>query len=381
MGDEITTCFAQTYAGAREKFLAAAESAHLDVESLAHPLPGRDGEHLALDVVRDGPAEAERLLIISSGCHGVEGFCGSGIQVALLHDDAWRRAAREAGVAVLYLHALNPHGFSWWRRTTHENVDLNRNFQDFSKPLPPNAGYTALAPLLVPPQWPPRWRDQLALVGLVLRHGVRALQTAVSSGQHSHPDGLFYGGREPTWSQLALRQVLRTHGQRARHLAWLDLHTGLGPNGVGERIFACKDDAAALARARAWWGPQVTSIYDGSSTSAKLTGLMWTAVYDECPQAEYTGIAMEYGTLPLRKVMSALRADQWLQNHPDRATPEQQLAIKQQIRDAFYTDTDDWKHRVVEQAFDAARQAVTGLCTPPAAAAPTPAARPSLVQN
>jgi hypothetical protein len=54
-------------------------------------------------------------------------------------------------------------------------------------------------------------------------------------------------------------------------VAWIDLHTGLGPSGVGERIYAGHDDAA-MARARRWWGDQVTSIYDGSSTSALLTG-------------------------------------------------------------------------------------------------------------
>ena len=138
--DPIAACFAQTYAQAREKFLAAAEAAELDTHSHPHPMRGRDGEPLALDVVRDGPPDAKRLLIISSGCHGVEGFCGSGIQVALLGDAAWRRSAHEAGVAVLYLHALNPYGFSWWRRTTQENIDLNRNFQDFHRPLPANPG-------------------------------------------------------------------------------------------------------------------------------------------------------------------------------------------------------------------------------------------------
>src|SRR5205814_8817574 len=68
--------------------------------------------------------------------------------------------------------------------------------------------------------------------------------------------------------------------------SWIDLHTGLGPSGHGERIFACRDEAPALARARAWWGDEVTSIYDGTSSSAKLTGLMWLAAYEECPQAE-----------------------------------------------------------------------------------------------
>ena len=84
-------CFAQTYAEARAKFLAAVDAAGLDVHSHAHPLLGRDGEALAMDVVRDGPADATRLLIVSSACHGVEGFCGSGVQVALLGDGASKR--------------------------------------------------------------------------------------------------------------------------------------------------------------------------------------------------------------------------------------------------------------------------------------------------
>jgi hypothetical protein len=157
-----------------------------------------------------------------------------------------------------------------------------------------------------------------------------------------------------------LRQVLQEHGTRCARLAWIDLHTGLGPNGVGERIFACRDDAQAFARAKAWWGDKITSIYDGSSSSAPLTGLMWMCAYEECPQAEYTGMALEYGTVPVMDVMNALRADQWLEMHPD--APEKKRAqIKQQVRDAFYTDTDAWKQRIVLQAVDAAHGALRGL--------------------
>jgi hypothetical protein len=81
----------------------------------------------------------------------------------------------------------------------------------------------------------------------------------------------------------------------------------------------------------------VTSIYDGSSTSARLAGMAFEAVYGECPQAEYTGIALEYGTLPLNEVMQALRADQWLENHPE--TAGRARADQARHRDAFYTDT------------------------------------------
>ena len=351
--------FAQSYAEARDKFFVAARSRGLGVETHVHPLPGRDGEMLAMDVARDGDLAAPSVLVVSSACHGVEGFCGSGVQVALLGDLEFHDEAAAAGVAVLYIHGLNPYGFSWWRRTTNENVDLNRNFRDFAAAAPANERYDELAPLIVPKTWPPDAATTAALDAFVAEHGDRALQQAVSGGQYAHPHGLFYGGSEPTWSHATLRQVLHRHATRCARLGWIDLHTGLGPSGHGERIFACRDDAAAFARAKAWWG-DVTSFYDGSSTSAVLTGLMFNAAYEECPQAEYTGIALEYGTLPQDEVMLALRADQWLENHPD-TDEATRAAIKRQIRDAFYVDSAEWKEQIVAQGVDAARGAVRGL--------------------
>ena len=355
--------FSTSYAQARDKFLSAAQANGLQVQSHIHPLKGRDGETLAMDVALDGPADAPYLLIVSSACHGVEGYCGSGVQVDALRHTAWRERARANGVAVLWVHALNPYGFSYWRRTTHENVDINRNFQDFSKPLPVNANYPQLHNWLLPAQWPPTPENEAALAQWVAQHGQVALRDAISGGQYTHPDGLFFGGQAPTWSQQTLRQVLREHGTRCKRLAWIDLHTGLGPSGVGERIFACRDDAAAFARAKAWWGSAqtpITSIYDGSSTSAPLTGLMWLAAYQECPQAEYTGIAMEYGTIPFAEVTQALRADQWLQMHP-QAPADLAQRIKADILRAFYTQTDVWKEQIVVQARESIVQAIAGL--------------------
>lgn len=356
----VESAFAGSYAQARVKFLEAAASAGLHIESHPHPLPGRDGEVLAMDVVRDGPADAEKLLLVSSACHGVEGFCGSGVQVYALHDAQWRSHMRDRGVAVLYIHGLNPYGFSHLRRTTHENVDLNRNFHDYTRPLPINEAYRALHALLLPSGWPPGPENAMAIAQYMAGHGEAAFQAAISAGQHEFSDGVFYGGVAPTWSNTTLRGVLRRQGAKARRLAWIDVHTGLGPSGVGERIFACADDPAALQRARAWWGDGVTSIYDGTSSSALLTGLMWMAVYDECPQAQYTGIALEYGTVPLLDVMQALRAEHWLHLHPE-APRAQADAIKAAMLQAFYTDTPHWQGQIVSQARQAMFQAVDGL--------------------
>ena len=97
----IPQAFSASYAQARVKFLEAAATVSARIESHKHPLPGRDGEQLALDTALDGPEQSERLLIVSSACHGVEGFCGSGVQVFALHDAEWRAKARDAGLAVL----------------------------------------------------------------------------------------------------------------------------------------------------------------------------------------------------------------------------------------------------------------------------------------
>ncbi|MNZ71009.1 hypothetical protein D3C78_893610 [compost metagenome] len=350
--------FSQTYAEARDKFLAAARR----VQSHPHPLTGKDGEALAMDVARFGAADARSLLIVSSACHGVEGFCGSGVQLALLADPEFHRQAEAAGVALLYLHAINPWGFSWWRRWTHENVDLNRNFQDFSdlSKLPENPGYDQLARALVPDSWPSPAADD-ELYAYLDTHGQPAIQRAVSGGQYTHPDGLFYGGNAPTWSNLTLRAVLREHASRCERLGWIDLHTALGPCGHGERIaHARRDDFAGLARARQWWSADVTSLYEDGCVSAELAGNMWHLAYEECPQAEYTGIGLEYGTVPSEEVLWALRGDQWLSNHPE-ADAATRSAIRQRMRNAFYVDTDAWKKQIVEQALDAARQAVAGL--------------------
>ncbi|HVL44844.1 MAG TPA: DUF2817 domain-containing protein, partial [Acidovorax sp.] len=83
-------------------------------------------------------------------------------------------------------------------------------------------------------------------------------------------------------------------------------------------------------------------------------------VYEECPQAEYTGIALEYGTEPVLAVLGALRADHWLHQHPE-APPALAAQIKAQMREAFYTDTDAWKGQIISQARQSMFQAVDGL--------------------
>lgn len=214
--------------------------------------------------------------------------------------------------------------------------------------------------MLVPDAWPPTPENEARIAAYMALHGAIAYQTAVSSGQCEHADGLFYGGTKPAWSNGMLRGVLRQLGRSRRKLGLIDLHTGLGPCGHGEKIYMGEGDAASVARTRSFFGADVTSYYDGSSTSAKLSGVIYQAALDECPAAEFTGMALEYGTLDLMAVLGALRGDQWLANHA-AAPSSQRAAIKRAVRDAFYVDRPDWKAMVWGQARVAALQALKGL--------------------
>jgi hypothetical protein len=304
------------------------------------------------------------MLLLTSAMHGVEGFCGSGCQVELLRDETAHATLVDSGVAVVLYHAVNPYGFSHLRRVNEDNVDVNRNFRDFSQPIARNEGYASVHAVVVPDEWPPTRANAEALAAAASRYGVDGLQTIITSGQSEFADGVFYSGRAPVWSNTLLRDVLRRHGAHRRALGWIDFHTGLGPWGHGEKIYSGPDDATTIARARAWYGSDVTSFYDGTSTSAALTGVASRAAIDECPDTTFTGIALEFGTLPLNAMLQALRADQWLTNHPD-APAAARAAIKRQMRDAFYDDSVAWQAMVYGQARTAVFQAVRSLTAEP----------------
>ena len=353
--------FSNDYAEARGRFLEASRRAGAAVESHENPTRGPGGEALFADVAWLGAAEAERVLVKPSATHGVEGFCGSGVQCGWL--EAGLHRDLPDGIALLQIHAINPYGFAWLRRVTEDNVDLNRNFVDHGAPYPVNEGYEALKEAICPPEW----NDAVvAETGAILdayagAKGPRALQKAISGGQYSHPQGIFYGGSRPTWSHRLLKRVFRDRLAAARQVAVIDYHTGLGPHGHGERICIHEPGSEGLARARRWFGDDVTSPALGDSASVEIFGFNVMGMEDALPgPTALTAVALEYGTIPSPEVRLALRADNWLHAHgrPDSA---QGRAIKEQIRAAFFPDEDAWKEMVWERALETQRQALEGL--------------------
>ncbi len=352
--------FAPDYRAARVKFLEAANAAGARIETFENPAFGPDGGPLYTDVARLGDDAADRVLLVNSATHGVEGFCGSGALVGWLRAAAHRELP--ANVRAVLVHAINPHGFAWLRRVTEDNVDLNRNFVDHDEPRPENADYEKLHPVLVPDAWDDASLAATAtvLADYVERHGAVALQAALSRGQYAHPDGIFYGGHEPTWSNRTFRAILANVAAGVAHLAFLDFHTGLGPYGTADLISAGMPGTPLGDRLVAWYGEGLTTPALGNSTSVPLSGYIATAVNATCGQAEVTCLTLEFGTLPLERVLLAIRADNWLyvRGKVDSALGRR---IKADIRHAFYPDEDDWKELVTLRARQIMARAVAGL--------------------
>jgi predicted deacylase len=350
--------FSRSYAEARQRFLGAARARRCRMAAYVRRAGG-DGDELAADVAVLGDARAPAVLVVSCGTHGVEGYAGSGALTAWLHDDALPRALDAGRVRVVLVHAVNPWGFAHDARTDDGNVDVNRNFRDFARPQPPNDGYRALHPLLVPPAWPPRIVDEMRLALDMMRAGRRAVQATIARGQCEFADGLFYGGREASWSRRTLEAVFAEHVAPCRAVAWIDLHTGLGRTGVAELIANTPDDPAALEQARAFFGAGVTSMYDGHGASTEVVGANFAAI-DGAGAAVATAVTLELGTRSPLAVLGALRARQWLANHPD-APRERADSIRRSTRAAFYVETDDWKAAACTALRDAATRALGAL--------------------
>ena len=350
--------FAATYAEARDKFLRDAAKARGLRGVTHHVHPSRSAARRARSWRSTSrcsarPTPATMLLLLSAHARRrrvlrlrLPGRPPARRRVLRAHDVDRR------GVRVVLLHALNPYGFSHLRA---DQRGQRRPQSQLSRLLDAARAATRPTPRsirsCVPPTWPPSPRERSA--DRRVRRRARPARAA--------------GGGERRPVRVSRRPVLRRRAagveQRrvcgrccastrrdARALAWIDFHTGLGPRGHGEKIFAGRASAADLARAKAWWGADVTSFHDGSSTSAPLTGVNYNAAYDECPQADYAGIALEYGTRVVRgsPAGAARRSVARQSSRCARCGRARRSSARCATRST--QDADDWKAMVYAQA-------------------------------
>ncbi|MBL8794424.1 MAG: DUF2817 domain-containing protein [Planctomycetia bacterium] len=353
--------FSPDYATARQRFLQAATQ--LGGQLAAHPVAGTGptGEPLTIDICQLPGENTERLLLISSGLHGVEGFVGSAVQLALL--ERWASERRPLPVCCVLLHGLNPFGFAWRRRFDGENIDPNRNFM---LPTEPFAGspekYPQLDGWLNPQRPPARWESfTLQALTAIARYGKPALRQAVAAGQYDFPKGLFFGGQAPCQSNRFLAEQTERLLGDCREVVHLDFHTGLGAWGACQLLLDYVPTDDQRLRLTKWFGSGSFQAGDAHDAAYRARGSLGRWCVARHAARDYLYVCVEFGTYGPIRVLGGLRAENQV-HHWCQPSDAACAFWKARLTELFCPRSPAWRQRVIQHSLDLVDRALRGLC-------------------
>jgi len=227
--------FSDTYEESRQKFIDSLTSIRQVFPNAllsSHRLAGN--EDLTIDWITAQPEHKDRLFILTTGQHGIEGYTGAAIQQLFIREFLPQLLPENTGL--LLVHAINPWGMKHRRKVNTNNVDLNRNFNMHPHEFDPHSNPAARKlEKLVYPQHPVRasWFERawfiIKVLGTVLRVGRKDFMAGSLMGQYCFPDGMYFGGetwQEETGLLMCLYQNALSEYPQVLHL---DMHTGYGP--------------------------------------------------------------------------------------------------------------------------------------------------------
>ena len=356
----VSDCFSTSYQESRRKFLDAAAAMKAELTSIPHPEKGPDGEDIFMDVACVGADDSKAAIVVVSGTHGIEGFCGAGIQTNVLRNtDAV--LDKLDGTKLILLHGHNPYGFAWLRRVNEDNIDLNRNYVDFSEPQEMNEAYLAVKDLVLPAEF--NDESEAALSAWIEEHGLDEYQRVIMGGQRVDPEGVFYGGMHETWSRKMVFDIVPRLTDKQENVALIDIHTGLGPYGHGDLIHAYPKGSHEYDDLRAWYGDEIIAYIAGEYgdvVAAVPRGPVVSSLDLILPNKRSYAYVIEYGTLDFERVIRAIRADNWLHLKGDLDS-EKGREIKDEMRACFYSESDEWRQMIWDRALWSIDRLVDGL--------------------
>ncbi|MCZ8342887.1 MAG: M14 family metallopeptidase [Leptospira sp.] len=185
-------------------------------------------------VLKKTEKQSTKLILVSSGVHGVEGYYGSAMQSLVM--DEYLSGKISVQSDTMFIHAINPFGFENGRRVNENNIDLNRNFffkREKIHKKEKNKGYKKLSSFFMPKFPFTFWGIEylifsLRFGGILFRYGVRKFTDALVNGQFQYKKGIYYGGKKPEPVVKKLKNFFLTHIADYSKIILFDLHTGHG---------------------------------------------------------------------------------------------------------------------------------------------------------
>ena len=314
------------YIECRERFRKQAADAGLSLSVQIIPGRGMHDEDLTQDYAYLDKGSATTFIHLS-GVHGVEGYLGSSVQSEILQDYELIKNSRHN---ILFVHAVNPYGMSWCRRTNANNVDLNRNCF-LPAQLPENKDIDRFQKFLQSRSKAEILFHFPQLLVSALKLGSRRTTQAIAGGQWKFPRLLFFGGHEMQSELIHLITNIQRLSGGARKYCIVDVHTGLGPTAYDSLLAplsrhqqiaffteatAEKKDASHIV--------DLTRPQEMYQSQASLEHLFENQFHNK----EIFYLVQEFGTKPALSVLSSLILE-------NSAFYSPQLELRRKIKNSF----------------------------------------------
>jgi len=362
VNDQNTAYFFEDYNECRSDFIRAASLLQNQIEAVSIEsikVQSKVDQDLTMDFCYiPFVGDSSKLLIISSGVHGIEGYTGSAIQRMMMTDMIPDIQGNRP--AILLIHAVNPYGFKYKRRVTENNVDLNRN-SSVSSDLykTENSGYADLFDFVNPSS--PASEDNFynkffyaVAIAKIAKSSMPVLRQAVLQGQYEFPKGLYFGGETQEPQIESLKEYLPQYLDKFSKILHIDLHTGYGE--IGKlHLFANPVDNEDLKT-------YTTNVFEGfdidwgdSDDFYTVSGDFCTFLGDINPEATFISMPFEFGTLNSQETFGSLHSIQKtiLENQGIQhnfKNDKQEEKIKSSFVEMYYPSEPEWRSYVLEQS-------------------------------
>jgi len=342
--------FSPDYFIARTRFRESAANRGARLQTLPMTAKGPNGEDLTIDIAWFGSDSPRRVLLHSSGLHGIEGFAGSAIQLQLLD----KLPPLPADVALVVVHILNPYGMSWLRRVNENNVDLNRNFPSTGSYAGAPPTYANLDPFLNPRSRPAYDFFFSKAACYVFRYGMTPVKQSVAGGQYEFPDGLFFGGKQLEEGPRIYEAFLNERVASSQKATVIDVHTGLGEFAEDSLLVEMDD----YARLRNIFGERVTALDPNQGSAYRVEGGLQSMIFRVFSKIRPTFVGQEFGTYSTIKVLHALREENRWHHYGDGDLDH---STKQTLKETFCPDDESWREAVLKRGQDVVERALEEL--------------------
>ncbi len=353
---QVTEYFKRDYHSGRADFLAAYERLACKKSHEVYPLDASVAG-LETNVAFLGNPDASKVLVLISGTHGVEGYCGSAIQSFFM--DSLAETALPQDLGVLLVHALNPWGMYWARRCDEAGVDLNRNFIDFAHPEPLPAEYDDVLDALMQSHNP--YQEML---NQAQKWGQSNFDRIFSSGQYVYAWAPFYGGKHPAHGRRVIEQLISKYQLGARHCRVIDLHTGLGPWSFGELISDHPAASKGNREAGKLFGAAIANAHEGASFSVPKSGLLDYCFHRIMQQRGFF-LTLEFGTYGTAELFEVLFTEHrfWKCNPPSSLDDADYLSHRARMVEHFCPNDLLWQQAVLFKSWQVLSRVIASFAS------------------